>query len=261
VSAFSGICTYTLNNVPVGLSVSWSHSSLLTAVSSTNTTYTVKAIAPFVRGQGWVKATITTSGGETIEKQYDVWVGKPGTPIIDCAYSVIAKNSIFPIEASSNGASSYYWRISGAQVHSGQGESLIYAKTDGSCPNDFFLRVSSSNECGSSSTAYLTLPFDCSGGGMPLSLTMSPNPASETLNLNLTVDEADSNSSTAKMNSYNELPALYEVQIWSERKGLVKKQQLKGKKNQIDISSLQPGLYFVHIVYEDTVVKKQLIVE
>ena len=50
----------------------------------------------------------------------------------------------------------------------------------------------------------------------------------------------------------------YEIQIWHERKGLVKKLNSKDKKLQIPTNNLEEGLYFLHVIINGKVYKQQL---
>ena len=50
----------------------------------------------------------------------------------------------------------------------------------------------------------------------------------------------------------------YEIQIWGERKGLVKKIKSKDKKLQIPTNNLEEGLYFLHVIINGKVYKQQL---
>ena len=50
----------------------------------------------------------------------------------------------------------------------------------------------------------------------------------------------------------------YEIQIWHERKGLVKKIKSKDKKLQIPTNNLDEGLYFLHVIINGQVYKQKL---
>ncbi|MDE5423108.1 hypothetical protein L3073_12890 [Ancylomarina sp. DW003] len=50
----------------------------------------------------------------------------------------------------------------------------------------------------------------------------------------------------------------YEIQIWSERKGLVKKLKARDKKLQIKTNTLDEGLYFLHVIVNGRVYKQKL---
>ena len=66
--------TYTLSNVPAGVSVSWSTSLNLSIVSGQDSNpVTVQATSPFISGLGWVRASITGDCGDVDLDPFDVW--------------------------------------------------------------------------------------------------------------------------------------------------------------------------------------------
>ena len=177
ISGDSTVCTsgstFTLNNPPSGATVNWIQSSNLSYVSGQGTdNYTVQAANSSVSGMGWVKAILSSNeGNDTIEK--DVWVGNPAAPTIICPYTIVGLNSLIEANAVGPGAESYQWNVGGGTITSGQGTSDIWITTSSHCQYDLTIRLTTSNACGSSAQAIKSIPFDCSGGITPLSV--SPN--------------------------------------------------------------------------------------
>jgi hypothetical protein len=64
--------TYTLNGSS-GRNVTWTYSSNLKKLSSSNTSITVESQSATFNGVGWIQASV---GGVSIPR-YEVWVGKP----------------------------------------------------------------------------------------------------------------------------------------------------------------------------------------
>ncbi len=264
----SGNYTYSIGNLLPGYTITWS--SQLTRVSAQGSnpcTFNTSKM-----GDTYIKATLTDSYSTSVAlKSKTIWVGKAspidiqlkdrftGMPkFVLCKYD---PNDVDAVHVSAEAfIDDWQWSVTSASIDYlnpyGDNSKVTIRPTSTS---SFSVKLKAHNTCGW--TDWVPLSVDViSCGGMFMS--MSPNPASETLNIE--VMEENSTLAPATMSTYSvesEEPEYYEIQIWSERKGLVKKQKLKGKKNQIDISSLKPGLYFVHLIYNDKVVKKQLIVE
>jgi len=191
ITGSSNVCTsntiFTLNNRPPGTTVSWIHSSNMNYVSGQGTdNYTIQAANSSISGMGWVKAIASSSWvKDTIEK--NVWVGIPVTPLIICPFRKVGMNSLIEVLAGSPGADNYTWSVGGGTIISGQGTYDILIMTSSHCLYDLTIRLTTSNACGNSEQAIKSIPFDCSGGGggvTPLSVT--PNPASQTITVELT---------------------------------------------------------------------------
>ncbi|MCU4155332.1 fibronectin type III domain-containing protein [Carboxylicivirga sp. A043] len=260
----TGAYSYSINNLLPGYSITWN--SLLTRVSVQGSNpCTFKADQ--ITGRATINATITDSYSTSADLNPKlVWAGEPDIYRYnefgeEVEYGEVVKENVGTVVTFEAYSHDFTANISWDVTPS----SAYYVDNGNTCS----IMTSSSGFIGAMAIASNTCGEDImintltpNSGGFPLSMEISPNPASETLNI--TISEVKSETIVNMMSTSSELtvvPESYEIQIWSERKGLVKKQKLKGKKNQIDISSLKPGLYFVHLIYNDKVVKKQLIIE
>ena len=242
--------TFTLNNRPSGTTVSWIHSDHLVYVSGQGTdNYTVRAASSTAIGVGWVKAIVSNScGNNTLEKT--VWVGKPITPIIFCPFNVVGMNSLIEVLAASPGADNYTWSVGGGTITSGQGTSDIWIMTSSHCLYDLTIRLTTSNSCGSSAQTMKSVPFDCSGGVNPLSV--SPNPASQTITVELkdtpataTTEKANEGFTVKLLNSYNK--PVYQKKV-------------KSKRFTINVSRYRAGIYYLRVIKGNKLYTKKVVI-
>ena len=251
----SSICSlgsiFTLNNRPSNLSVNWIHSSNLTYVGGQGTNnYTVQAANSAVSGMGWVKAIVSSScGNDTIEK--NVWVGKPAKPTIICPYPIVGLNSLIEANAVGPGAESYQWNVGGGTITSGQGTSDIWITTSSHCQYDLTIRLTTSNSCGSSAQAIKSIPFDCSGGITPLSV--SPNPADNILTV-----EINNNKTPDNLNNIDLKTS--ELRIYDKMMTLKKQKQFKGDLVKINVTDLQEGVYIIQLISGKKIYKEKIII-
>ena len=259
VSGDSTVCTsgstFTLNNPPPNTTVTWTQSSNLTYVSGQGTDrYTVKAASSSISGMGWVDAILSSGcGNDTIKK--GVWVG---VPIVDTirlltnTYS-IGPNSTIEVLGLSPGAESYNWTVAGATIISGQGTSDIWIQTASGvpvCPVDLTIQLTTSNSCGNSQTYMKSFPFDCSGGPNPLSV--SPNPVSQTLNV-----EVNDTTSAAISQTAN---GAFIVQLFNPYNKLVYKRRETEKHFSINVSGYRLGVYYLRVIKGNHVYSKKIII-
>jgi len=122
-----------------------------------------------------------------------------------------------------------------------------------------FIYATLSNQCGSTENR---LMFEVSE---PFYMMATPNPANEYTELNFysgnELSDYQKDSKAMVSVSINEVTqdiGEYEVQIWNERKGLVKQMKSKSKKLQIPTNKLKEGIYFLHVIVNGKVYKQQL---
>jgi hypothetical protein len=243
--------TFTLNNLASGTTVNWIQSSNLSYISGQGTNnYTVAAANSSVSGMGWVKAIVNSScGNDTIEK--DVWVGVPSAPTIICPYKIVGLNSLIEANAVGPGADNYQWNVGGGTITSGQGTSDIWITTSSHCQYDLTIRLTTSNACGSSAQAIKSIPFDCSGGITPLSV--SPNPADNILTV-----EIHNNKTLDNLNNSNFKTS--ELRVYDKMMDLKMKKTFKGSKTQINVRNLKQGVYILQIISGNKNYKKEILV-
>ena len=241
---------FTLNNRPTGTTVSWTNSNNLSYVSGQGTdNYTVKAFSSTTSGMGWVKAIVNSGyGNDTVERS--VWVRVPSTPTIISPYPKVGLNSLIEVNAVGPGAENYNWSVGGGTITSGQGTSDIWIMTSSTCLYDLTIRLTTSNACGSSAQAMKSIPFDCSGGITPLSV--SPNPASQTITVELT-----DTTSTTTNHAVNEA---FTVQLFDAYNKPVYQTREISRRFTINVSGYRPGIYYLRVIKGNKVYSKKVII-
>ncbi|MCU4177203.1 fibronectin type III domain-containing protein [Carboxylicivirga sp. N1Y90] len=261
----SGNYAYSIGNLLPGYSITWS--SVHTRVSAQGSNpCTFKAGQ--ILGNSTINATITDSYSTSADlKPKRVWVGKPeiftydenGNESLSGQVLRVPAGTVVTFEAYSYDINtSISWDVTPASAY--------YVDNGNTCTimasaSGFIGAMAiATNQCGED--YLLNTLTGTSGGGFPLSMEIYPNPAYETINISV-VEPVSENSFSSMAANTNEPAQVepYEVQIWSERNGLVKKQKIKSKKAQIDVSRLKPGIYYVHLIYKNKVVKEQLIIK
>ena len=242
--------TFTFNNCSFVSSISWTHSNNLVYVSGQGTeNYTVQAVSCSVSEMGWVQAIVNSGyGNDTIKK--DVWVGVPATPTIICPYTKVGLNSLIEINAVGPGAENYNWLVGGGTITSGQGTSDIWIMTSSSCLYDLTIRLTTSNACGNSTEAVKSIPFDCSGGITPLSV--SPNPASQTI----TVEVKDTKTTTTAETENKTLT----IRLYNSFYKPVYQRQIKIKRFTINVSRYPRGIYNLQVIKGGKVYSKKVMI-
>jgi hypothetical protein len=246
--------TFSLNALPQETTVSWSYNTqFLSFVSGQGTeNYVVKAKRN-VKGEAWVRATITGPCGSTsLEKRF--WVGAPNPPLtinFDFNHSACACSG-FGIDATvdafnpSYANTVYTWNTDPyhqlfPQTNNNSKVSL-FMQTSQTHHIDF--NVYASNTCGSSSSynqrldlsaCDCTICVDCflnpDGDPIVRALEVSPIPTMYTLNVN---EIEPTNSS---------IPWILRIMGQNGVVYIVVTSQLP---ETIDVSNLQPGIYILH---------------
>lgn len=254
-SASTSNTIFTFNNCSHISSIDWTHSDNLVYVDGQGTdNFTVQGANCSVSGMGWVQAIVNSGSAiDTLTKA--VWVG---VPIVDSirlltnTYS-IGLNSTIEVLGFSGGAENYNWTVGGATITSGQGTSDIVIQTppDGSvCPVDLTVQLTTSNSCGNSQTFMKSFPYDCSGGPNPL--LVSPNPAIQTLNVEVT-----DTTSTATSQTVNES---YTVQLLNSYNRPVYQTKENSKRFSINVSGYRPGIYYLRVIMKNKVYARKVII-
>ena len=228
--------TYTIQNLPSGVSVQWSTSNgNLQLISGQGTRTAV--FRKNGSGECMVRARIASS---TIT--YRVWVGIPSR--VDYIEGMregaqLEPNSpyVFSIDNAQN-TDRVEWAVGGGQIESGQGTNRIFVKTEEF--GRFYIWANRINRCGE-------------GGYHKFSgtiirreyFTLSPNPAVDVVTLQLT--EAEGEHRAPSSPSGKGTTSTYEIQLWN---GLTMLRSFKTNQPtfQIPIAGLPTGLYFVRVI-------------
>jgi len=271
--------TFSVDALPSGYTVTWTSSSNITFPSgNTGGTITAKTYSSISSGSGWIEATINGACGDVTLPRKNVWVGVPDNLIgeiwnkEDGEDQTFCKTNYFSAENSvtirCDGASfnaQYEWDI----LTDNFGYNTRNNKIDIQPYTEGFIafRVKVENSCGWSDWASFSYPvIDCDGSGGEMFMMASPNPANEYAELNFYSENELSNYQKETMvsipvNEESQDLGEYEIQIWHERKGLVKQLKSKSKKLQIPTNNLEEGIYFLHIIVNGKVYKQQLKVQ
>jgi len=125
----------------------------------------------------------------------------------------------------------------------------------------------SSNETGQTDRALINMQVDSAKFEITdfMYMNILPNPANAYAEINFynenEISEYQKSSPTMisiNLDEQTQKLGEYEIQIWHERKGLVKKLNSKDKKLQIPTNNLEEGLYFLHVIINGKVYKQQL---
>lgn len=266
----SEICssaTYSIPNLPAGVTVSWSASpSNIVSLSPNGNQVTVTKIT-----HGTITLTASMSNSCQVQKNIQI----PGAPSITqinidrggptCVgtnyqqmYFGVIYNDDSGCNLSNDGIADVDWQIYSPQPYQSTYDylgtfscSAIHAgiALGFAIPNNPFeitLRVRVKNECGewsSWSPGYSFQINSCSYSSY--SFSISPNPASETITI--TPDVRSKKYSKVGEVDKNEL--IKEVKIYTSSGKLVMQRQFSSNSSvvQMDISSLTPGIYLVEV--------------
>lgn len=277
------ICTskdYSAINIP-GATYNWSSNNVAISGSGVSVTATKSSDGP-----GWIKVQISSPYSGTVVNSYkkDVWVGKPDNDLIDMGvmfsdfpYDELCINDEQAIAAGHSAASQQ--RITKLNWNFGAWSSYFtgydYAPSsiqnsrpafmlDSYAPSSQIIQVWAENDCGTdfiSAYGKMFYAIDCYGGGWYMTYT---NPVDDLLTITFEPGGGQAEKSMSARQTIemlNKEVSEFEIQIWHEVKGLVKKQKCKDLQTQVDVSGLSPGRYYLHVIIDKEIIMKQLIVE
>jgi hypothetical protein len=247
------ITSFSVQNLPPGSTVSWSHSSKLSYVSGQNTsTYKVKASSSSTSGTGTVTATMT-NGWNSRSITKDVWVGKFNSTVVtgtaavcpDTYYTYTAQ-----VPGGHSSSYSYTWTYPSNWMWPYYSQNTFRIKTPMYNPEYGTVRVSILNACGTSSYSGITVypSYNCG-----YYYSYYPNPVSE----ELTIEAVD--ATTDKTLTTNTID--FSIDLYDSDKKLVKQAKNKDNKITINVENLKKGVYFLHIKDKNEVLKKQILIE
>lgn len=248
--------TFTLNNLPAGCTVSWSHSSNLSYEGSTSGSVTVRAKSALYSGPGWVEATVSGPCGATPPVRHTVWVGTPLAPltlwnIFDGEMFEDNTQYTFRVDPAPLGQGVYQtsWSVSGAaSIVSGANSLNVWVLTDDTHYNSFTVSAAYTNGCGTglttSATGYIQGaigPGDIIVEGM---YSVYPNPVGSEVTI-ATLAEADRKAGEDK----RVLPQpIQRIRIY-DRAGNLKRSRSYpvSERVTLNVSDLPRGTYLIQI--------------
>lgn len=237
---------FALNNPPGGTIV-WTPSSNITEVSGQGTlSYTVKRNTS---GNGSIGVSFSGVCGNTNSITKSVRVGGfsssdypifSTTPVCRNSHAYYNTNDLL-------GATNYFWTWpTNWTYYSGQGSrylDVITPSTSGS--GGVSLRVANACDAGGSPSVYITTVSSCGS----YSLTMSPNPTSSVL----TVEIIEEETSLERV--------LEDIKLLDNMGTEIKSWRGSARKAEIDVSGLKQGYYFVKVLMGSQVSTTRILIE
>ena len=279
ITGTSPVCTsnstFTLNNLPPGVSVDWDCSDNLIIVSENNDSCTVHALNSYVSGQGTISASTNISGVCPFSLEKEIIVGKPKT-IIESIETEFVENpevpDTFPVNSASfklepnaygyiNFGAEFFlvqtlqWNLNYPQtnvcdvIQFGDHVTLI-GRNNGS----FFFTMQAENQCGIGSPAFVNVTVGYDGNPFPMLLSVSPNPTSDVLSVELS--EEHETESTEKVKKQK-----IDVKLYNNMQIPVYANIKYEKKFDVNVSNLPTGVYHLQVIYKGEKISKQVLIQ
>ncbi|SCQ19818.1 Karilysin [Tannerella forsythia] len=253
ISGPSSVCdqaTYTVENLPQGATVQWSVSNNNVTLTSGQGTHTA-TFTKFRNGMEIIHADILFNNIRIALLTKETYFGAPSISNIIgeqrvptgqyASYrAVISNNAPIP--------SSYQWilnPLNGNSLYGNGTESIDIAFYN---PGSYQLVCRATNECGVGD--YYTMGI---GVYDNLYLTLSPNPATDVVTLQLT--ETDEVSGLSVLSTDR---SAFEIQLWSGMR-MLRSFRTNEPTFQISMAGLPAGLYFVRVVKNGQTYTQKLI--
>lgn len=243
--------SYTATSV-AGATYSWSVTPNLTITSGQGTaTVTVRANGS---GSGTISLNINKNACSFPVPVKTVQVGNITTDQLHIYYagttqevgSMCPNTSYNLIATGPAGITFSNWTFQGAfssTYSSGSSASVTTSSTFGGGN----ITVTASDACGASVVTGRTLSRSTCGG---LMMQVSPNPASDFVNVELITDEG----------TPDQLLEEYELDMYDKNGKKVKTHKSKEKKKTIEVSDLEPDLYIIRVKYKEQLLEEQLVI-
>ncbi len=275
------LCTtnqaFTLQNLPTGVSVSWSVSpaNLFAVDTGTGSSFTTRATSSTSSGQGILTATISGDCGN-ITLQKNVWVGRPtglspdnivGPSCVVVPSTVQYFVEPWPTYFSDVGASGM--TTSWVFGSSPTGVSFNYdpnrlrvdmtTTSTTSLNQTYTFSLAATNQCGAGSAAFVTFQTKssaqlCGGGKGVFAFLVSPNPAQS----EITIAFEDTDEMIEYFNSHDEV---LKIEVMNQTLECKYQGVIHKKGMTIDVSKMSSGLFMVLISGKDYYQAARLIVK
>jgi len=262
LSGPSTVCnqaTFTINNLPQGATVKWSASptGIVDSIQSNGNSATITAISS---GTFTLNATVTFSENTIALTKQIISLGGPYINYYSNNNLVMLTDDASRFQVLRNYDNSQY--AGSLTVSVSDGSVVQWSKISGTMSwssylntvtvfgkktSSLILESSAINSCGTASkrfTFYIGVtPF-----------LIYPNPATDMLTVEVASDESEDMMRTTSTSIEP-----YTIQLWHERSGLVRTLETSESLTQISLKGLPKGMYFVHVVKDGEVVKKQIL--
>jgi subtilisin family serine protease len=245
--------TFTVNNVPPGYSVYWDKSSNITLPTDRTTNPIVATTNG--SGTGWVQATInsTTYGSVTLP-QYPVVVGSPTPTITAIKVSGSGEPTHYDFTATFYAGATYNWYVNNVFNLNGPNTFDWYFQ----CNKTSTIKCNLLNSCGTSSFSNsISKTGECRTLNV---LALSPNPASNTVQVNIISEVTDS---TTNLMSTSVLitQTTYTVSIFNSLGTQFLSTQVTGTPFSLPVGNLRDGTYIVTVSDGKNKYSKPLVVK
>ncbi len=234
---------FTLNYLPPSCTFTWTYSTNnLQFVSNGSNYITLKAIG---NGTGWVAATINSGCGTLTVPQFTVPVGTQTPSSIEIQMD--APPYRFTASTFAPTATSYNWYKN--QVLQGSHDDVaIFTRTSPYCGHSYLVQAEAINACGTSARRNKTVIEPACGK----SLVISPNPASDFVEIEIISDANVEINSFAEFNI--SITDIYGLKVYND---LIKS---SGKFN-ISVSNLNEGSYILTLINGKDVLQATIIIK
>jgi hypothetical protein len=261
--------TFTINNLPAGVTPVWKVSKFISVISSNNTSITIKSPG----GIGCVEATFLN---QTLRK--DFWGGKPSSYSISVTANPTNPNrtdfELSPPDATQKialeGVTNIEWRKISSLPSSGPVLVINGNNTSGHgvwTTNAWTInaQVSFTNDCGTTTQQFvITCPTFTINNLYP-PLNIYPNPANDILNIGMEQEEIQQETfavQSAPLNSAKSENSVYIIRLLDNTGNIVMQTETSGKNVQFNTIMLPGGFYYIHVLDKNTnaIVSQQTVV-
>ncbi|HOP05152.1 MAG TPA: C10 family peptidase [Tenuifilaceae bacterium] len=230
--------TYSVQSYPANTTFEWTYSNNLAYISGQGTrSIMLKAINSTTSGYGWIKVNVKSSNYNHGTTTKEVWVGKPSFSIISEDLLQLRERGMALIENSNydpysyQGVSQIDWSYTGPLTNFVGWINRATFKA-GASAGQGFIYANAYNTCGATEEQFYFQVVD------PLRMTISPNPTSNHIDVDVTDEEAIENN----INNPE-----YNITIVNMYGNIVYKEKHKGKSFKINVSKLSKGMHSISL--------------
>ena len=94
---------------------------------------------------------------------------------------------------------------------------------------------------------------------VPIELLIYPNPATDIITVELSVNESESNSETLNLNTDKKTIEPYTIYLWSELHGLTRTIECTASIQQISLQELPAGMYYILITRDGEILARKIV--
>jgi hypothetical protein len=263
------VCTtnkpFTLNNAPYGTTWTVTPASLVSVASGSGGTAIIRAKTSTSSGAAQLKFTF---GCKTYTKNIQIGKINSGQIAVSGTTGVCPGNQ-YTYTASPSGTS-YSWTYPSGWTKISQSGNQIALYVPSYNPQYGTVRVSITNNCGTSPFSGVTVfpGYSCGGYLTAGEFVIYPNPADEHLVIEqseiltdlIQEDSTASQSLELKLNTTQKTES-FSARLYDSKQFLVAEGVSQDTKIQLDTSKLPSGTYYLNIYFKEAVLQKQVVIE